>query len=191
MDLSLTGTGIVLLSPTEHDQFLPAVSGVHYVGNSPIVRYCWRLATEARGLARWEYILRNVMSVVDIAGTVVIEGYAFGSQQGTRDCIELGGIIKFHIMRSGKFPVIVPPTTLKKFVTGKGGADKSIVLLEAYKRWNLETQDHNVADAFGLAMIGQAILYGTEGLTQFQQEVVKTLMEPKVKKARKAKGANS
>ena len=46
---------------------------------------------------------------------------------------------------------IISPTTLKKFVTGKGNSGKDIMLLEVYKRWNVSFSNNNLADAYGLA----------------------------------------
>lgn len=46
---------------------------------------------------------------------------------------------------------VVPPTTLKKFVTGSGRAKKALMLLKVYKRWGVEFADDNLADAYSLA----------------------------------------
>lgn len=46
---------------------------------------------------------------------------------------------------------IVPPNTLKKFVTGKGVAKKELMLLNVFKKWGVEFSDNNLADAYGLA----------------------------------------
>lgn len=50
--------------------------------------------------------------------------------------------------------MIVPPTSLKKYVTGKGqGVSKSQILLNVYKKWGVEFTDDNAADSYGLAHI--------------------------------------
>jgi hypothetical protein len=50
--------------------------------------------------------------------------------------------------------LIVPPTSLKKYVTGKGqGTSKSQILLNVYKKWGAEFTDDNAADSYGLAHI--------------------------------------
>jgi len=46
---------------------------------------------------------------------------------------------------------VVTPNGLKKFVTGKGTAKKELMLLNVYKKWNVEFDDNNLADAYGLA----------------------------------------
>jgi len=96
---------------------------------------------------------------------VVMEGYSFGSNQSRSHSLgELGGILKLAVSEHTKTHpctlYIVPPTTLKKFVTGKGNSKKQEMLMHIYKRWSLEFSDDNMADAFALAMIGSLRHYG-------------------------------
>ncbi len=46
---------------------------------------------------------------------------------------------------------VVAPGTLKKFVTGDGRAKKDLMLLKVYKKWGVEFDDDNLADAYSLA----------------------------------------
>jgi len=46
---------------------------------------------------------------------------------------------------------VVPPSTLKKFVTGKGNCKKDLVLLKVFQKWGVEFSDNNLADAYSLA----------------------------------------
>lgn len=50
-------------------------------------------------------------------------------------------------------PLLIPPTTLKKYATGKGTAKKQEMLLQIYKRWGVEFSDDNAADAYALARL--------------------------------------
>ena len=55
---------------------------------------------------------------------------------------------------SARYPLQVPPTSLKKYVTGKGtGIQKNQMLLQVYKKWDVEFDDDNAADAYGIARI--------------------------------------
>jgi Holliday junction resolvasome RuvABC endonuclease subunit len=75
----------------------------------------------------WLYEFNNVSDVA-------MEGYAFGSQMANM-LGELGGMVKLTLLDFGIYPMIVPPTTLKKYVTGKGtGVPKSQMLLFVYKK---------------------------------------------------------
>mgnify|MGYP006281219421 FL=1 len=85
---------------------------------------------------------------------IAIEGYAFGSQMANM-LGELGGMVKLTLRDTfGIYPLIVPPTVLKKYATGKGqGISKSQILMNVYKKWQIEYPDDNAADSFILAHI--------------------------------------
>lgn len=89
---------------------------------------------------------------------IAMEGYAFGSQMANM-LGELGGAVKLTINYYGvtpetEIPLIVPPTSLKKYITGKGTkVQKNQVLLLVYKKWGVEFEDDNAADSYGLARL--------------------------------------
>lgn len=106
---------------------------------------------------------------------VVMEAPAFGARFQAH---QMGGLqYYFRIqMRICSVPfVVVPPMTLKKFVTGSGKADKNVILREVYKRWGITAENDNEADAVGLVYIGAALkgLWSPE--TAYQREVVEKL----------------
>jgi hypothetical protein len=73
------------------------------------------------------------------------------------DLGELGGVTRLALYNL-KIPyVLVPPATLKKFITGKGNSPKNIMLKEIFKRFAMDFDDDNVADAYSLAQLGRAI----------------------------------
>lgn len=83
---------------------------------------------------------------------VAMEGYAHGSKFNREKLGELGGIVKLSTYLVFKRdPVIVPPTVLKKYMTGKGTASKDQMLAAAQAR-NTSITNHNVADAYALAL---------------------------------------
>jgi len=49
------------------------------------------------------------------------------------------------------YAIAVKPTTIKKFVTGKGNAKKDTIIKEIYKRWGFDTDNNNTADAYAIA----------------------------------------
>ena len=107
---------------------------------------------------------------------VVIEGYSYASAHQAHQAGELGGVLRrlFHVDRTSW--IDVAPPTLKKFVTGKGNADKNLVMLNVYKRWGVETGSDDEADAYGLAKAGQYLLKGgCGGLTKAQQDALETI----------------
>ena len=120
---------------------------------------------DSRGVERLQEIHDHVTSTIYAAadnGNVVataMEGYAFGSQMANT-LGELGGVVKLAIYNTyrlrgdARYPLIVPPTSLKKYVTGKGqGVSKSEIMLQVYKKWGAEFSDDNAADSFAIAKI--------------------------------------
>jgi len=104
---------------------------------------------------------------------VCMEGYASGAKFGREKAGELGGLVKLSLfnydflLEETKYPTIVTPTGLKKFITGSGGAKKNEILLGVYRRWGIEFHDDNAADSYGLARVAEAI---HTGKTQFAYE---------------------
>jgi hypothetical protein len=111
------------------------------------------------------------LKIIDVA----MEGYAFGSQMANM-LGELGGLVKlFCYDELNVKPLIVPPTSLKKYVTGKGtGVQKNQILLYVYKKWDVEFTDDNAADSFSLAKIAS----GLYDLT-YEKEVYRKLNDGK------------
>lgn len=71
-------------------------------------------------------------------------------------------------------PLVIPPMTLKKYATGKGTAKKQEMLLQIYKRFNVEFSDDNAADAYALARLAAGIT-----LNASDKEVVEKIKDPK------------
>ena len=104
---------------------------------------------------------------------VAIEGYAFGSQMSNM-LGELGGMVKMTLKDDFDiYPVVVPPTSLKKYVTGKGNTQKNQMLMHVFKKWGLEFNDDNAADSYALAHLvsGKAEL-------KHEKEVYDKLQDP-------------
>lgn len=123
---------------------------------------------------RW---LEDEVMPVDL---VVMEGYANAAKFGRESAGELGGVVKMAIHDvTSQYPLIVPPTSLKKFVTGKGNAKKNEMLLGVYKRWGVEFGDDNQADAYALEQFGRAYLFiqwGEDaGYPQYQLDAVEAV----------------
>ena len=75
-------------------------------------------------------------------------------------------------------PLQVPPTTLKKYATGKGTAKKQEMLLQIYKRWGVEFNDDNAADAYALGRLA-----GGHAIDKIEQEVLDKMMDLKYRDA--------
>lgn len=110
--------------------------------------------------------------------TVAMEGYAFGTTMAHM-LGELGAIVKLTCYNTldehhGKYPYIIPPTTLKKYVTGKGtGVQKNQILLAVYKKWGVEFNDDNAADSYALAMLAAG-----KGELEYEKEILNKIKSP-------------
>lgn len=110
---------------------------------------------------------------------VSMEGYGFMTHGRAFELGELGGVIKVAFSELGVTPIIIHPSHLKKFVTGKGNCDKSLVLLNIYKKYKIEFDDDNIADSYGIARVVWEIMSMKNGnrtrkdFTKSEWEVIK------------------
>lgn len=130
-------------------------------------------------------LIDNIMDHMQQNDFIVIEGFGFSTQQG----IQLGGIgwgIRMSLARRGFKYIEVAPGQLKKFATGKGNTKKENMILPIYQKWRFEHSSDNVRDAYVLAQIGRALVRKKVS-SQYQKEVIETIMNPPVKKRRKVR----
>ena len=60
---------------------------------------------------------------------ILIEGYAFNAKGSSGVSLgELGMLVRYFVVSYSKCLVEVPPTTLKKFISGKGNAGKAEIV---------------------------------------------------------------
>lgn len=136
IDPSLTSTGICKLTPDGR------------------MRY-GALKSSKKGIARLRALRDTIREHASEAALVVIEGYSFGSRgRATFSLGELGGVLRVMLAEIPVPVLVVPPQTLKKFITGKGNTNKTAVSLALMKRWGLEIEQEDEADAIGLALFG-------------------------------------
>lgn len=165
LDLSLVATGVAII-----------INGIHQV---------YTLNNKLTGTERLIAIRDQVLLHCNNADVVVIEGYAFARPNQAHQIGELGGVIRTALHEAGHRYIEVQPTALKKFATGKGGANKIGVAVAIAKRYGVQFKNDNEYDAYGLAQIGLAFTEACQ--TVFQQEVIDELRGVKVTKKRKKK----
>jgi len=161
LDLSLTATGLAALAPEGH-------LNVFTFGTPP------KMSVEAR----LTEMARQVDTRIVAPELVVIEGLAFGANDpSAHERAALHYIVRCNLWSEGTRVLVVAPSSLKKFITGKGSAKKELVILEVFKRWGVTAKDNNEADAAGLAYLGAAWLGRLDGLTLPMKEVISKLKE--------------
>jgi crossover junction endodeoxyribonuclease RuvC len=87
---------------------------------------------------------------------VFVEGYGYANAHTLATLVELGSLVRQVLHESEAVWYEVPPTSLKKFLTGRGNAKKDEILLAVYKRFGIECSGHDEADAVALAFFGAA-----------------------------------
>jgi crossover junction endodeoxyribonuclease RuvC len=104
---------------------------------------------------------------------ICIEGFSYGSKgKGVSTQYGIGWLIRAELIRNGYTYIDVPPTSVKKFATGKGNTKKDEMVLPIYKKWGFEHASDNVRDAFVLAQMAKGI-YDSNNLTEYQKEALK------------------
>ena len=92
------------------------------------------------------------------ADLVVLEGYAFGRPNQAHQLGELHGVVRVMLDTTGVPWCVIPPASLKKYATGKGNADKGLMLTEAVRRLGYAGSSNDEADALWLACAGHHLL---------------------------------
>lgn len=171
IDLSLTGTGIILLQGEK-------ILQQKLIKSKPT-------KTPLEEVKR----LRGIIDGIPLAlegqkvTLAVIEGLAFMARNTTA-LVQLAGLS--YLLRDEladyQIPfLIVAPTSLKKFAIGKGNAGKDEMMLAVFKKWGETLVNDNLSDAYALARVGEAFLLVNDdghwnSLTKPQQEVIKLLL---------------
>ena len=103
----------------------------------------------------------------------VIEAYAFGAKgRSVFDLAELGGLLRSKVIGYPDSTVEVSPTTLKRFLTGRGNANKMDVMQKLVRRFDREFKTDNIADAFGLAFLASLVVGFRKPASQFERDAV-------------------
>jgi Holliday junction resolvasome RuvABC endonuclease subunit len=138
VDLSLTSTGLA-----------------HVHGTAETIE------PDAEGHQRVEAIVAAVTEalsegpeLVVIERSVIIPNHI----SSAREIIELGGIVRWELWRAGITYLDVSPSTVKKYATGNGKADKLRVIRAAEHRLGYEGDSSDEADALWLRALGWGVL---------------------------------
>ena len=176
VDLSFTGTGLVCLQDGKIK--LQHEIKTEFESKNVKIR-----------LQRIKKISKNIQDFIKtsiedlgknyIPEIIVIEGYSFASRSGMAVSIgELGGLVREMLSTIPKHFIEIPPSQLKKFITGKGNCEKNLMLLKTFKMFNEEFDNNNICDAFGLAKIGECCIDKTiELTTSVQKDIIEYVIK--------------
>jgi Holliday junction resolvasome RuvABC endonuclease subunit len=154
IDPSLTHTALVL---GEGDAALPELRSMwRFDIKRPLSDYPHEIARLGAMAAHLESIFEAVEDILPPRGPRIcsIEGPSYASTGQVVQLGEWGGQIRLTAWRRDWTLIVVPPSTLKKFVTGNGNAEKGLVMVEVFDRWKYKATDNDNADAYGLCRVG-------------------------------------
>lgn len=163
-DLSLTDTGIVVLSPAGDVIAAKSIKGKER-GIARVIQI--RDAIEA-------LIMPIALQFDDVL--IVKEDYgASGHNQGRMG--ELHGAVG-AMWYSHRMPVFdVNAMTLKCFVCETGKAEKSDVKLAVFQRWGFQESNNDIVDAFAMAQLGRVIAGQVAPRTVYEKDVIKRMRD--------------
>jgi len=167
IDPSTSSTGIVIINR----------DGLNL--DEPLIACDIKPDKKLTGIDRSLAIVTEIMKLVIPYNPafVVIEGYSLNMRNVSSviPLVELGGLLRF-MLRVEKISWLDPRASeLKKFATGKGNAQKDMVMLNTYKKWGFDAANNNIADAYVLAMMGLAHLGELKGATKEMGKIAKSL----------------
>lgn len=169
VDLSLTGTGIATLAGHRT---------VHTNAADPVET---RLATIRNAVL--EHVYQDIGGRYAGADLFILEDFVTRSPAAST----LGmvhGVVRLALAETGAPFVLVPPATLKKYVTGKGNAKKPDMRMETFKRFHVDLDDDNQCDAYGLrAMAFDAYGFPLASMPAAQRESLDKIAWPELRRA--------
>jgi crossover junction endodeoxyribonuclease RuvC len=156
--------------------------GVTVISEDGLRYKTWVYSSPLRGVDRLRdialFLGENILEVYVILDSAM-EGYAYSSTMAHM-AGEVGAMTKMEIAcfcyyGKAKYPLIVSPSMVKKYITGKGtGINKNQILLNVFKKWGIEFTDDNAADSYGLARIASG-----RADNAYEKEIIKKLEDPK------------
>lgn len=126
---------------------------------------------------KWESFVNNVLldRFVDLlqgVDLVVIEK-PFNVKGYGQILIEVLGSVKMLCIVKGLEYVEVPQTVLKKFATGRGNAEKSDMVKQAFKEFRIDRETEDEVDSFWLWLFGIGMLNGDLSIRRNRLEMIK------------------
>lgn len=119
---------------------------------------------------------------------VVLEGLSFASNMGkSQERAALHYMVRQQMIAMGLPFIVVPPSSLKKFICKVGFAKKELMMKEVFRRYGVDAADNNQADAAGLCFFGASFLDFWPMQADQKEQMVrfKAVKVPKPKKGKK------
>lgn len=171
LDLSRTCTGVCLLTESTFNAFT--------------IR-----PKDLQGMKKLQFLRDQLFEKIDQfhPTLVVIEGYSYKSNNKPFKIGEYAGIIKLGLYDRGIYTIVIPPTSVKRFATGDGGASKREVRDAIKTRYGWTIKSLDASDATACALLGRLSLQ-KQSPYRSELEAIRKLENPKKTCTRIAKPA--
>lgn len=165
IDQSLTGFAVCIVSITDPSYYKAWVYKSDYRGVQRLVDIANWLADKLNECDDLDWTIKDIA----MEGTVLASHSALALG-------ELSAVVKMTLWYNTEVstPLQIPPMTLKKYASGKGTAKKQEMLLQIYKRWGVEFNDDNAADAYALGRLAAG-----SHIDAVEKAVVEQIKDPK------------
>jgi crossover junction endodeoxyribonuclease RuvC len=171
LDLAPAASTVHAPSVLALDLSLTATGWAKSDGSSVVSSGVLRTPEELDGMERIKWILDSVWNLTEDAHFTVIEGYAFDRPNQAHQIGELGGVVRFTLWEGGRPFVLIAPSSMKMFATGKGNASKDEVLACAIRKLDYLGFSKDEADALFLLDMARAH-YDGRALTAKQTQAL-------------------
>lgn len=169
LDPSLTGYGVVFYNARtqEHTELLLSTKADQDV-------YAYRLREIE------DTLTEAMMPFREKVGAICMERAAYAASGaftgGLVHAVSALALLRVFEGTALVKPHLVATNTLKKFVTGSGRGAKQLMVKYVDKKWGFDTDNDNLADAYGLARLAAAVASGTSELA-YERECIATVLK--------------
>lgn len=137
VDYSLTSPAIAIYDKESSGQFSFEHCRFYYLTDTTSLMGSWKNVTGdmypvwSSDEHRYDQISQWALTRIAGADRISIEGYSMGSRGRVFNLAENCGLLKWQLYKQQKDFILIPPTVVKKFATGKGNANKQ-AMYEAF-----------------------------------------------------------
>lgn len=129
-----------------------------------------------KGCLRLQYIHQELKGFIDnkLVYMGVIEAPSYGSVHKEFILGEVLGVIKLTLIQNDIFSLAIPPTQIKKFLTGKGHAGKELMIQKA-QEYGCPSSQEDICDSWAAALLCKGILLTSPITTRPAFETIKSI----------------
>lgn len=172
LDLSLNGTGLVCIDNNygiiKQDKFINKYD-------------CQDGVQRLFHLENRFYDFLSGLSPVSFA---CLEGPSYQSDGNLFQIGEWTGIAKMVLFKSNINYIVATPSQLKKYISGKfeKGSKKELIILDIYKKYNVEIRDNDIADAYVMSRLAHDYFFkyikkDIINVYKYQEEVLEKIYD--------------